>query len=87
MLTERLKCNSKELTSRVAVNLARKARRAVILEQAAEALRVRSGCEHVSIYGCQNKGYPRSGEAMACLATWTPRVSSSLTRTIMALEA
>jgi hypothetical protein len=60
--TERLKRSSKEPAS--AADLARKARKAVVLEQAAEKLRVKIDCDHVSVYGCQNGEYLRSGEGI-----------------------
>ena len=59
---ERIKRSSKEPAS--GADLVRKARKAIILEQAAEALRVRIACDHVSVYGCQNGEYLRSGEGI-----------------------
>lgn len=61
-LTERIKRSSKEPAS--AADLARKARKAVVLEQTAERLRVELACDHVSVYGCQNGEYLRSGEGI-----------------------
>jgi hypothetical protein len=60
--TERLKRSSKEPAS--AADMARKAKKAVVLEQAAERLRLRIVCDHVSVYGCQNGEYLRSGEGI-----------------------
>lgn len=98
---ERMKRTSKEPAS--AADLSRKARKAVILEQAAEALRVRIACDHVSVYGCQNGEYLRSGEgidkfvmqAEATAATAAPRYmdtervvfANDIPRTVLALEA
>ena len=62
MLTERLKRSSKEPAS--ATDLARKARKAIIIEQTAERLRVETECDHVSVYGCQNGEYLRSGDGI-----------------------
>ena len=99
-LTERLKRSSKEPAS--AADLARKARKAVVLEQAAERLRVKINCDHVSVYGCQNGEYLRSGEgidkfvmqAEATEGDWgrymdTERVvfAQDIPRTVLALEA
>ena len=61
-LADRLKRTSKEPAS--AADLARRAMKAVVLEQAAEALRVRIECDHVEVYGCQNGEYLRSGEGI-----------------------
>lgn len=60
--TERIKRSSKEPAS--PVDLARKARKAVVLEQTAERLRLKISCDHVSVYGCQNGEYLRSGEGI-----------------------
>lgn len=60
--TERIKRSSKEPAS--AMELARKARKAIILEQKTEALRIEMECDHVSVYGCQNGVYLRSGEGI-----------------------
>ena len=61
-LSDRLKRTSQEPAS--AADLARKARKAIVLEQAAEALRLRIRCDHVEVYGCQNGEYLRSGEGI-----------------------
>jgi hypothetical protein len=99
-LTERLKRSSKEPAS--GADLARKARKAVVLEQAAERLRVKIDCDHVSVYGCQNGEYLRSGEGIdkfvmqaEAVDTGLPRYmdtermvyAQDIPRTIMALEA
>ncbi|MGY3091073.1 hypothetical protein ACVWYF_004137 [Hymenobacter sp. UYAg731] len=59
---DRMKRTSKEPAS--GTELARKARKAVVLEQAAERLRLEIACDHVSVYGCQNGEYLRSGEGI-----------------------
>lgn|GEM_PF-7009222 len=59
---ERIKRSSKEPAS--AADLTRKAQKAIILEQAAERLRLELDCDHVSVYGCQNGEYLRSGEGI-----------------------
>ncbi|MGI4862755.1 MAG: hypothetical protein ACRYFZ_02455 [Janthinobacterium lividum] len=97
---DRLKRSSKEPAS--GIDLARKARKAIILEQAAEALRVRIRCDHVSVYGCQNGEYLRSGEGIdkfvmqaEAVEIGLPRYmdtervvfAQDIPRTIMALEA
>lgn len=99
-LSDRLKRTSKEPAS--AADLARKAKKAVVLEQAAEALRLRIHCDHVEVYGCQNGEYLRSGEGIdkfvmqaeavePGMARYmdTERVlfAQDIPRTIMALEA
>jgi hypothetical protein len=99
-LTERLKRSSKQPAS--ASDLARKARKAVILEQAAERLRLKIDCDHVSVYGCQNGEYLRSGEGIDKFVMQAEAVDEGLPRymdtermvfaqdiprTIMALEA
>ena len=61
-LTDRLKRSSKQPAS--PTDLARKARKAVVLEQAAERLRLELNCDHVEVYGCQNGEYLRSGEGV-----------------------
>ena len=60
--TERIKRSSKEPIS--AAEFSRKATKAVILEQAAERLRLQIDCDHVSVYGCQNGEHLRSGEGV-----------------------
>jgi hypothetical protein len=60
--SDRLKRSSKEPAS--AAEMARKAKKAVILEQAAERLRLKIDCDHVSVYGCQNGEYLRSGDGI-----------------------
>jgi hypothetical protein len=59
---ERIKRSSKEPAS--AEDLKRKAQKAVVLEQAAERLRIELNCDHVEVYGCQNGEYLRSGEGV-----------------------
>lgn len=61
-LIERIKRSSKEPAS--AEDLKRKAQKAVVLEQAAERLRIELNCDHVEVYGCQNGEYLRSGEGV-----------------------
>jgi len=61
-LVERIKRSSKEPVS--PAELARKARKAVLLEQTAERLRLEIRCDHVEVYGCQNGEYLRSGEGV-----------------------
>jgi hypothetical protein len=99
-LAERIKRTSKEPAS--GADLARKARKAVILEQAAERLRLKIDCDHVSVYGCQNGEYLRSGEGIDKFVMQAEAVDEGLPRymdterivfaqdiprTIMALEA
>lgn len=62
LLIERIKRSSKEPAS--AEDLKRKANKAVVLEQAAERLRLELNCDHVEVYGCQNGEYLRSGEGV-----------------------
>lgn len=62
LLIERIKRSSKEPAS--AEDLRRKANKAVVLEQAAERLRLELNCDHVEVYGCQNGEYLRSGEGV-----------------------
>ena len=62
LLIERIKRSSKEPAS--AEDLKRKANKAVVLEQAAERLRIELNCDHVEVYGCQNGEYLRSGEGV-----------------------
>lgn len=61
-VVERIKHSSKEPAS--SADLTRKAQKAIILEQAAERLRLELNCDHVSVYGCQNGEYLRSGEGI-----------------------
>lgn len=75
---ERVKRTSKQPAS--GSDLVRKARKAIILEQAAEALRVRAGCDHVSVYGCQNGEYLRSGEGIDKFAMQAEAVELGLPR-------
>ena len=99
-LADRIKRTSKEPAS--GADLARKARKAVILEQAAERLRLKIDCDHVSVYGCQNGEYLRSGEGIDKFVMQAEAVDDGLPRymdtermvfaqdiprTIMALEA
>jgi hypothetical protein len=100
LLTERIKRSSKEPAS--SADLLRKARKAIILEQVAERLRLEIRCDHVSVYGCQNGEYLRSGEGIDKFVMQaeasrpgdprymdTERIvfASDIPRTIMALEA
>lgn len=62
MLTDRLKRSSKEPIS--AKELGRKATKTIVLEQTAERLRLEIDCDHVSVYGCQNGEYLRSGDGI-----------------------
>lgn len=75
---ERVKRTSKEPAS--GADLARKARKAVILEQAAERLRLRIDCDHVSVYGCQNGEYLRSGEGIDKFVMQAEAVDEGLPR-------
>ena len=99
-LADRLKRTSKEPAS--AADLARKAKKAIILEQYAEGLRLRIACDHVEVYGCQNGEYLRSGEGIDKFVMQSEAVEPGLPRymdterilfaqdiprTIMALEA
>ncbi|MDJ0367376.1 hypothetical protein QMK33_19685 [Hymenobacter sp. H14-R3] len=77
-LTDRLKRSSKEPAS--GADLVRKAKKAIILEQAAEALRVRVDCDHVSVYGCQNGEYLRSGEGIDKFVMQAEAVEQGLPR-------
>jgi hypothetical protein len=77
-LADRLKRTSKEPAS--AADLARKARKAIILEQAAEALRLRIDCDHVAVYGCQNGEYLRSGEGIDKFVMQAEAVEQGLPR-------
>lgn len=61
-LVDRIKASSKAPVS--AADLARKARKALQLEVSAERLRLESRCDNVSVYGCQNGEYLRSGEGI-----------------------
>lgn len=47
-----------------ATELARKARKAVVLEQTAERQRISLSCDHVSVYAVQNGEYLRTGEGI-----------------------
>ena len=62
LLIDRIKRSSKEPAS--AEDLKRKANKAMVLEQAAERLRLELNCDHVEVYGCQNGEYLRSGEGV-----------------------
>lgn len=75
---ERVKRTSKEPAS--GADLARKARKAVILEQAAERLRLRIDCDHVSVYRCQNGEYLRSGEGIDKFVMQAEAVDEGLPR-------
>jgi hypothetical protein len=78
MLTERLKRSSKQPVS--SEELARKAMKAVRLEQKAESLRLKIGCDHVSVYGCQNGEYLRSGEGIDKFVMQAEAVEEGLAR-------
>lgn len=62
MIIGRLRGTSKQPIS--ASELARKGKKKVILDQAAERARLDFRCEHISVYGCQNGVYLRSGEGI-----------------------
>jgi hypothetical protein len=75
---ERIKRTSKEPAS--AADLARKARKAVVLEQAAERLRLKIDCDSVNVYGCQNGEYLRSGEGIDKFSMQAEAVDDGLPR-------
>lgn len=75
---ERVKRTSKEPAS--GADLVRKARKAIILEQAAERLRLMIDCDHVSVYGCQNGEYLRSGEGIDKFVMQAEAVDEGLPR-------
>jgi hypothetical protein len=75
---ERIKRSSKEPAS--GPDLARKARKAVILEQTAEQMRLKIDCDHVSVYGCQNGEYLRSGEGIDKFVMQAEAVDDGLLR-------
>lgn len=77
-LADRIKRTSKEPAS--GADLVRKARKAIILEQAAERLRLKIDCDHVSVYGCQNGEYLRSGEGIDKFVMQAEAVDDGLPR-------
>jgi hypothetical protein len=77
-LVDRVKRTSKEPAS--GADLVRKARKAIILEQAAERLRLMADCDHVSVYGCQNGEYLRSGEGIDKFVMQAEAVDEGLPR-------
>lgn len=75
---ERIKRTSKEPAS--GADLARKARKAVVLEQTAERLRLTIDCDTVNVYGCQNGEYLRSGEGIDKFSMQAEAVDEGLPR-------
>jgi hypothetical protein len=61
-ITARLRHSSKQPVS--ASELARKGKKKVLRDQAAERARLAFKCEHISVYGCQNGVYLRSGDGI-----------------------
>lgn len=61
-IVDRLKGSSKQPVS--AAELARKGKKKVLRDQAAERARLAFKCEHISVYGCQNGVYLRSGDGI-----------------------
>lgn len=80
LFVERTKRSSKEPAS--GVDLARKAQKAIVLEQAAERLRLATECDHVSVYGIQNGEYLRSGEGIDKFVMQAEAVDDGLPRYI-----
>lgn len=78
LLTESSKRSSKTPAS--GADLARKAQKAIVLEQAAERLRLAVECDHVSVYGIQNGEYLRSGEGIDKFVMQAEAVDDGLPR-------
>ncbi|RFP63330.1 hypothetical protein D0N36_20005, partial [Hymenobacter lapidiphilus] len=53
-----------EARKQPSTHLAANSRKAVVLEQTAERMRVEAGCDHVSIYAVQNGEYLRTGDSV-----------------------
>ncbi|MBX0290950.1 hypothetical protein K3G63_10900 [Hymenobacter sp. HSC-4F20] len=53
-----------EARKQPSVHLVPNSRKAIILEQTAERLRLESGCDHVSLYAVQNGEYLRTGDSV-----------------------